>query len=321
MLGEIQSAPVLRGYVVLGTYSRHPAGAGLRGCTLGCDRCPMGLGVVQPDSFYINKDLPTSLGYADVSAWQTMAAASVAAGNLQLTGGLTSTCAGVSYQGPPMSLTALKDGSIALTMATTAGVGSAAGAFGTGALAATGAASTALTLATFGVGAAVTILAIIVAHHNAAVKREQSLVCGLIPSVNYALQTIDAAVSNGTMTVAQGNASLDKLHSDFVSQATGGPGGLKDSPGSVNALGVVSLILQAVIDKQKDAWSTAAEASAAVTSGNASTPGIVTSGSTLTIPAASSSAAAAVSSLTSSLPTWWPIAAVALVGLFLVKDL
>ena len=332
MLGETQFAPVpdrrggLRGYVVLGNYSRHPAGGGnLRGasCALGCDRCPLGLGAVLSDQAYIDKDLPESLGYAQAAAWQQMAAASVAAGQLVLTGGLVQTCAGTTYQGPPMSLTALKDGSVALMLAGTAGVGSAAGAFGTGALAATGAASTALSLATFGVGAAVAILGIIVAHHNAAVKREQSLVCGLIPSVNYALQTIDTAVSNGTLTVAQGSASLDKLKSEFVSQASGGPGGLKDSKGSINALGVVSLILQAVIDKQKDTWSTAAATSSAVSSGGPTTAPVVSSGSVMVLPATQTqaqSSAAAASSLASSLPSWWPIAALAIVGIFALKE-
>jgi hypothetical protein len=288
--------------VVLGSYSRHPSGGGMRGCEF----C---LGAVQPDQSYIDKDLSTSLHFAQHEGWLSRAATSVAAGQIYLDG----LCDVTTYQGPPMSLTALKDGSMALMLTASSGVGSAAGAFGTGALAATGAVSTALTAATFGIGAVVAIFSIIHAHHAAAVAREKSLVCTLCPSANYALQLIDQAVTTGQMTPAVASASLDKLHSDFVSKATGGPGGLQDVPHELNALAILARILQAIIDKKKDEYAAIA-AQPAVTSSGPSKAAAISSGSVMVLPSAAAAAPAAS-------PSWLPIAAVALIGFVLLKGL
>src|SRR6266478_762033 len=74
------------------------------------------------DEDYISKDV-ANLKFSQHAAWLEVARASVAAE--QITAGfLTSQCGGLSYQGPPMSLTALKDGSMALGIAAGAGAGS-----------------------------------------------------------------------------------------------------------------------------------------------------------------------------------------------------
>lgn len=286
------------------------------------------LGAVLSDQAYITRDVD-SVKFAQKSDWDATAATSLAAEQLTAAW-LTAQCGGLSYSGPPMSLTALKDGGMALTMAATAGVGSSAGAFGTGALAATGLASTAFAAATFGVGIAVAIFSIIAAHHAAAVGREHSLECNLVPPANYALQLIDQAVSSGQMTPAVASASLDKLHSDFVSAATGGPGGLQTNP--CNAMCVLALILKAICDKKKDQY--AAMAAAAVVSSSGPTAAApVSSGSVMvlpsaaaptpagTLPAAATAAAALspASAAASATPSWLPLAAVALVGFFIFE--
>jgi hypothetical protein len=287
------------------------------------------LGAVLDDQAYIARDV-SSVKFAQQSEWLQTAAGSLAAEQLTAPW-LTAQCGGLSYSGPPMSLTALKDGGMALTMAATAGVGSSAGAFGTGALAATGAASTAFAAATFGVGIAVAIFSIISAHHAAAVGREHSLECSLVPPANYALQLIDQAVSSGQMTPAVASASLDKLHSDFVSAATGGPGGLQTNP--CNAMCVLAHILQAICDKKKDQYAAMAAAPAVSSTGPTAAP-VVSSGSVMVLPSAAtptpagtlpsaSAAAAAQASVAaaaaSASPSWLPLAAVALVGFFVLK--
>lgn len=169
---------------------------------------------------------------------------------------LPQACKGVPYSGPPMALTALKDGSLALGAAASTGIGSAAGAFHTGALALTGAASTAFAAATFGIGAAIAVYSIISAHHAAAVKREQALECQLIPPLNESLRVIENAVNGRIISPQQGQQALDQLHTDFVRAATGGPGGLeeKNPSGHCNALCWTAHVLQAICVKKQNRY-------------------------------------------------------------------
>lgn len=286
MLATAQNAPLLRGYMVLGA----------------------------TDQDYINKDVAPS-PFASRDAWLKTAADSVAAEQITSTG--NPSCSAQSYSGPPMALKALQTGGLALTMAAGAGVASQGGIFGTGALAASGAASTAFAAATFGVGAAVAIFSIIHAHHAAAVSREHSLECSLIPPANYALQLIDQAVAGGQMTPAVASKSLDKLYSDFVSAATGGPGGLQDSGGKCNAMCVFAHILKAIIDKKKDKY-VAMAAAPAVSSSGPTVAAPVSSGSVMVLPTSTTPAAQAAAAAASS-PSWLPIAAVIIGGFLLMK--
>ena len=269
------------------------------------------------DQEYIDRDVAPK-NFASRANWLATAADSVAAERITSTG--NPSCGAADYQGSPMALTALKDGSIALSIAAGAGAGSSGGLFSTGALAATGAASTAFAAATFGIGAAVAIFSIIHAHHAAAVAREHSLECALIPSANYALQLIDQAVNTGQMTPDVASKSLDQLYSDFVSKATGGPGGLQWN--KCNAMCVFAQILQAIIDKKKDRYAAMAAAAApqivAAARPNVTAPaGVPATASSYASfygqpgpPAAASGASG----------DWLPIAALLLAGFFFLRN-
>lgn len=159
---------------------------------------------------------------------------------------------GGRYQGPPMTLTALKDGKIALQIT---GVGSAGGVFGSGALALSGVASSVFTAATFGIGAVISIFSIISAHHAAAIRNEQGLECNLIPPVNQALDVIEKAVASGQISIQQGQQALNQLISDFRTQAQNGLSGqLTDVPGKVNAMGWYYYFLKAIIVKKENRY-------------------------------------------------------------------
>jgi hypothetical protein len=268
------------------------------------------------DQEYIDRDLAPK-NFAQRTGWLKRAADSVAAEQVDITG---LGCSETTYSGPPMALTALKDGSMALGLAAGAGVGSSAGVFGTGALAATGAVSTAFAAATFGLGVGVAIFSIIHAHHAAAVSRERSLVCQLGAPANYALQLIEQAVNSGQMTPDVASKSLDRLYSDFVSKATGGPGGLQWN--KCNALCVLAQILQAIIDKKKDRYAAMA-AAAAPQIVAASRPNVT---SPAGVPATASSYASFYgqpgppAAAPGASGDWLPIAALLLAGFFFLRS-
>lgn len=184
----------------------------------------------------------------------------------QITGGVTSTalakCAsGGTYQGPPLALSVLKDGGFALSTVSAFGgalggaIGSVGGLAGTGFAAAGTLLGTAIPIIGIGIGAAISIFSTIAAHHAAAVRNEQGLECNLIPPANYALNIIEQAVVTGTITVQMGQASLDKLLSDFKAAALDGSSGqLEDNPGNVNAMGWYYHFLHCIITKKQNRY-------------------------------------------------------------------
>lgn len=167
---------------------------------------------------------------------------------------------GHSPQGPPLAITVGKDGQLALGAAAGIGgvaggtFGSAAGFAGTGFAASGTALGTAIPIAGIVIGPALAIFSAILAHHKAAVGREQQLECTLVPPANQALQVIEQAVITGQITVDQANKMLNQLYNDFVTEATGGLGGLKDAPGSLNAMGYYKHFLHAIIIKKQNRY-------------------------------------------------------------------
>lgn len=184
----------------------------------------------------------------------------------QITGGVTSTllskCSnGGVYQGPPLALSALKDGSFALSAASGIGsalggtFGSAGGFAGTGFAASGSAAGFAIPIIGIGIGAALSIFSAISAHHAAAVRNEQGLECSLIPVANYSLNVIEQAVITGTITIQMGQASLTKMLADFRNAALDGSSGqLEDNPGKVNAMGWYYHFLHCIIIKKQNRY-------------------------------------------------------------------
>lgn len=170
---------------------------------------------------------------------------------------------GGHYQGTPLALTTLKSGSLALGTATQlaaatgqGAIGSLAGIGSTGFGAAGTAAATAVPIIGIAIGAAISILSTITAHHAAAVKNEQSLECQLVPSANQALSIIETAVATGNITPAQGQSALNTLLTDFRTQASNGASGqLHEAKGACNAMCWILYLLKAVIIKKQNRYS------------------------------------------------------------------
>lgn len=168
---------------------------------------------------------------------------------------------------------------------------------------------------TLGISALIGLFPLLFGHHAQAVKKEQSTLCAAVPAANNYLQIINQAVQTRQATPAQAIAALNSLMSDFKSQVSSI---LKGSigTGTCNAACVEIASLQAIVDYETSVYQDMASAgTTSVTSGNAATPGVVTSGSTLTVPPATS--AASIFSGTN----WLPIAALAVVGILLFKGL
>ena len=169
---------------------------------------------------------------------------------------------GGNYAGPPMALTGLKDGSLALSTtgsigsAVGGGFGSASGIFGSGFAAAGTAAGTAIPIIGIAIGAAIQIFSTIAAHHAAAVKNEVGLTCQLVPPANQTLAVIEQAVMTGQITPKQGQAALAQLLIDFKTHAQNGQSGqLAESSGHCNALCWFYHYLSAVVMKKQNRYS------------------------------------------------------------------
>jgi hypothetical protein len=161
---------------------------------------------------------------------------------------LAAQCGGsLQYQGTPLALTTLKDGSLALSSTTQV-----LGAVGVG----LGQAAQAIPVVGVAIGAAIHILSAIAAHHAAAVKNEQGLECRLIPSANHALQVIENAVTSGNITPAQGQSALATLLSDFKTQAQNGQSGqLSEYAGHCNAMCWYYHYLGAIVMRKQNRYS------------------------------------------------------------------
>lgn len=170
------------------------------------------------------------------------------------------------------------------------------------------------------VASVVAIFSTIFSHHAQAVAKEQAAECALVPAANNYLNIIQQAVASGQQTPAQGIAALQSLQSDFESQISSV---MKNTSSSCNAGCVIYKMLEGIVAYQTSVFqdlAAAQSAQPAVTSGNASTPGVVNSGSTLTLPA-STTAAAATAAAASSSTSWLGIAALIVGGILLVKVL
>jgi hypothetical protein len=74
--------------------------------------------------------------------------------------------------------------------------------------------------ATLGIGALISVIAMIFEHHAAAVKRDLAFGCGALPAVNNAFAVINQAVHAGQTTPAAAAQALDQIYQNY--QSAGG---------------------------------------------------------------------------------------------------
>jgi len=159
------------------------------------------------------------------SAWYSFGARQISAGAFD-------PYPGCSGQAKPMSL-----------LTTAGGIGLSVGGATTGIMVATHVISAAtgaiLGAATLGIGALVSVVGMIFAHHAAAVARDMSFLCSAVPGATNAFQVINQAVKSGQTTPAAAIAALDEVYSQFMtaggaSGSTSGPGNIPDSGVAIN---------------------------------------------------------------------------------------
>jgi len=238
----------------------------------------------------------------------------------QIQAGAFSPYAGCGAQAKPMSL-----------IPTVGGIGVAIGGATTGILVATHVISAVtgavLGAATLGAGALISVIAMIFAHHAAAVARDMSFICGALPAVNNSIAVIKKALQDGTTTPAAAAAALDEIYSQFMtaggaSGGASGPGNIPDSGAAINkhpycnAACELSMVLKAMVlywQSQFMATAPALTPTAGAISAPAGTPAPA---GTLVSISTGAPAAAAVPAI-STVPSFGLIAA-ALVGAFLL---
>jgi hypothetical protein len=319
----------LRGYITLGDCGcgGSPPAIGRAGC--GCDdaRTAWGLGGITADQAaqqaaalsraWNSSQLPTITRFAQAGAID------LTTPGYQYCPSCSSECSGQAA--PDLNLF-VRGGTMALGV-TGAGVGVAVAA---GAISA--AAGAIVGLATAGIGTIIGIYSIFHAHHAAAVAKEQSTLCADVPAANNYLKVIAQAVQQGAATPQQAMAALDSLLSDFKSAVAPI---LKMNSSQCNAACYLVITLTAIVNYTKGVYQDLANARAAApatstapssaptpvaqpgpsgSAGAGPTPAAQSSGSVLSIPAA-----AAPASSSTTLPSWWPIAALAAVG-FLIGE-
>ena len=150
------------------------------------------------------------------SSWLSKAESQIAAGAFDI-GWYSPSC---GTQAPNMNL-----------FSTASGIALSAGSATTGILVAThvltGVAAGIASVATLGVGALISVISMIFAHHAAAVKRDLSFGCGALPAVNNAFAVINKAVQSGQTTPAAASQSLDQIYQEY--QSAGGAA-INDNP-------------------------------------------------------------------------------------------
>jgi hypothetical protein len=82
-----------------------------------------------------------------------------------------------------------------------------------------------------GVGAIISLIGAIFAHHAAAVKRDLAFGCGTIPAVNNAFAVIAQGVQSGQIKPADASTALWEIYSKFMS--LGGASGSSAGPGGI----------------------------------------------------------------------------------------
>jgi len=118
-----------------------------------------------------------------------------------------------SGQARPTGTSVLQLGTGAAGFAVTAGetVGNAASTTATGFTGFLGSASSSLPIIGTVIGIFSGVLSFMAAHHAAAVKLENSILCPLIPALNQALANAEAAMRNGSANGTQTKAAIDGI--------------------------------------------------------------------------------------------------------------
>jgi hypothetical protein len=164
-----------------------------------------------------------------------------------------------------------------------------------------------------GVGALVGLFEAIFAHHAQAVAKEEQVLCASVPAANDSLTAIEQAVAAGTMTPAQGIAALQQLQREFANAVSSI---IKDDETHCNAACVWAMCLAAaaltVGSQWQDQANAAAQKAAASPQVSGNTVAVSTSGAAV-------GSTTAPASAVSTLEQYWPIAAVILIGVMLLK--
>lgn len=287
---------MLRGYMVLGQYSRHPHGGGEYYPTLGASFFPATLAALSPDQA-AQQAMPKNTvrntpGFTQqvydniVNAAQT--------GQFTDYNAMATSCTKIQSNTGQQVLSLVGSGSgLALQGAVTGG------------LIAAGPATMGISIAIAGI---TSLFSTIFSHHAAAVAQENRILCASGPAANNYLQIIDQAVQTGKATPAQAVQALQSLLSDYKS--TVAPI-IKNSSSKCNAACVELKELTAIVAYKSSVYQDMASAPA-VTSSGPSSAAAVSSGSVMVLPAAGSTAGAATSS-------WLPIAALLIGGFLLAR--
>lgn len=82
-----------------------------------------------------------------------------------------------------------------------------------------------------GVGAIISLIGTIFAHHAAAVRRDLNFGCSVIPAVNNAFSVIFKAVQSGQMNPGDAASALPEIYSQYMS--AGGASGSASGPSSI----------------------------------------------------------------------------------------
>lgn len=166
-------------------------------------------------------------------------------------------------------------------LTTTSGISLSVGGATTGILVATHVISAVtgavLGAATLGVGALISVIGMIFAHHAAAVQRDMNFICGALPAVNNSIAVIKQAVAAGQTSPAAAAAALDEIYSQFMtaggaSGSASGPGNIPDSGVAINkhpycnAACELSMVLKAMVLYWQSQFMAAAGAPAAASS-------------------------------------------------------
>lgn len=153
--------------------------------------------------------------------------------------------------------------------------------------------------ATLGIGAIIGLLPIFLGHHAAAVKKEQNVLCSLIPAVNNYLLVIDQAVRTGKATPQQGIDALNSLVNDFQPQVASIIHGSDPmSAGECNAACAELSKLRAIVARMQSQYQDLIAATPPVpaSSGPSMAPPVSSGGGVLTLPVAPTPAQIAAAS-------------------------
>lgn len=160
------------------------------------------------------------------------------------------------------------------------------------------------------IGAAIAgLFGAILGHHNAAVRKEQSVLCSAVPAANNYLNLIDQAVQTGASSPTDGVTALNTLLSDFKSTVQAiMHGSSPTSSGECNAACVMYSQLAAICAYRASVYQdlAASQAAAAVAAPQPSSnaPGSSAPASSVFAPIANVATAAQVAVQSAGLPAW-----------------